>query len=159
MKKEIKRTPDEVLEARLGGLHRRQEFRQILIECMLLAGLIYVLLHYIIGITFVNGDSMEPTLKGGELVVFYRLDQEYQKGDIVIVRPEDGQQYVNRIIACGNERVDAAEEGVETPCDVPAGCYFVLGDNRQDSEDSRTFGAVEKERIAGRVFFHLGMTR
>lgn len=159
MKKEIKWNPDEILEAKLYKLHHRREFRQALIECVALAGIVYVLLHYIIGITFVSGRSMEPTLVDGELVIFYRLDQEYQKGDIVIIRQEDNTQFVRRIIACGNERVETIEEGVEVPFEIPSESYFVLGDNQADFIDSRTFGAVRKEEIVGRVFFHLGMTR
>ena len=159
MKKEIKRNPDEVLDARLNRLQHRREFRQILIECIVLAGLIYVLLHYIIGIALVSGSSMEPALSDGELVIFYRLDQEYQKGDIVIIQRENDIQYVKRIAARGNERIEIDEDGGETPFDVPAGSYYVLGDNREDSIDSRSFGAVKKEEIVGRVIFHGGVAR
>ncbi|MCI8556580.1 MAG: signal peptidase I [Lachnospiraceae bacterium] len=159
MGKRIKQDPAVILEEKLDRLQRRREFKQLFAESVILVGAIYVLLHYIIGIAFVSGSSMEPTLLDGELVVFYRLDKEYRKDDIVIIQCEDGIQYVKRIAACGNEQVEISEEGVETSYEVPAGTYFVLGDNQADSIDSRMFGAVKQEEIVGRVFFHLGMTQ
>ena len=51
------------------------------------------------------------------------------------------------------------EDGsIEFPYTVLEGSYFVLGDNRENSSDSRSFGAVSQDEIVGRVFFHLGMT-
>ncbi len=159
MGKEQKQNPEEVLERKLDRLRRRREFCQIFIECLVLVGTIYVLLHYVVGIAFVSGGSMEPTLLNGELVVFYRLDQDYRDGDIVVIRREDDIQYIKRIAACGGELVDDTVEGVEEACEVPGGAYFVLGDHLEDSVDSRSFGVVWPKEIEGRVFFHLGMTR
>lgn len=158
MGKEQKRSPDEILEYKLDRLRRRREFRQIFVECLVLVGAVYVLLQYIIGIAFVSGGSMEPTLLNGELVVFYRLDREYRKDDIVVFRREDDIQYIKRIAACGGEQVSADAEG-EEPYEVPGGAYFVLGDHLEDSVDSRSFGVIWQDEIEGRVFFHLGMTR
>ena len=122
-------------------------------------------------------------MKDGELVVFYRLDQVYQKDDIVIVGRDGGTEYIKRIVAESGDTLELSEEGklsvngteedrlavsgqtlpnvdgVEFPYTVPDGCYFVLGDNRENSQDSRTFGAVSQEEIRGRVFFHLGMAK
>ena len=142
----------------MDRLQRRREFKQLFAESVILVGAIYVLLHYIIGIAFVSGSSMEPTLLDGELVVFYRLDKEYRKDDIVIIQRKDGIQYVKRIAACGNEQVEISEEGVETSYEVPAGTYFVLGDNRNNSDDSRygDVGNIQKKNIEGGLWFVAG---
>ena len=54
---------------------------------------------------------MEPSLKDGELVVFYRLDQAYQPGDIVIIHRSDNIEYIKRVVAEPGDTVELSEEG------------------------------------------------
>lgn len=175
MDKENKQNPEEILEKKIEGIRRRREWKQFFIECIVLITAVYLTFHYVIGIAFVSGRSMEPTLKNGEMLLFYRLDREYQKNDIVIVKREGAIYYIKRIGALGGECVGLNEEGtllineevqpgtqpmpegIAYPYEVPEGEYFVLGDNRAVSRDSRTFGAVGQDEIVGRVFLHLGM--
>lgn len=175
MEKEVKQNPEKILEEKIEKIQRRHEWKQFLLECVIIVVAVYATFHYIIGIAFVSGHSMEPTLKDGEMVLYYRLDKEYQKDDIVIVRRGEGVYYIKRAVACGGGHVDLNEEGnllvdgevqsgtlpieggIGFPYEVPEGSYFVLGDNRMVSKDSRTFGAVAKKEIVGRVFLHLGM--
>jgi len=183
MRKEVRQTPNEILEEKIDKLQRSREWKHFLVECVVLAAAIYVLFHYIIGIAFVSGSSMEPSLKDGELVVFYRLDQGYRENDIVIIHREGNLEYIKRIVAAGGDTVELSDEGkllvngvpeasgtvftetratsenVTFPYEVPKGCYFVLGDNRVNSKDSRIFGAVPEAEITGRVFFHLGIAQ
>lgn len=175
MDKENKQNPEEILEKKIEGIRRKREWKQFFIECIVLVAAVYLTFHYIIGIAFVSGHSMEPTLKNGEMLLFYRLDKEYQKNDIVIVKRENAVYYIKRIGALGGECVDLGEEGmllidgeeqpgtlpmadgIAYPYEVPEGDYFILGDNRAVSKDSRIFGSVSQEEIVGRVFLHLGM--
>lgn len=175
MDKEIKQGPEEILEEKLVKVQQRQEWKRFFIECLVLMSAVYVIFHFIIGIAFVSGHSMEPTLKDGEMVLFYRLDKEYQKNDIVIVKREEDVHYIKRVAVCGGETVSLnetgelviqgnvqqgtlpTEGGIAFPYEVPESTYFVLGDNRIVSKDSRMFGAVSQDEIEGRVFLHLGM--
>lgn len=175
MKKETKQNLDEILEKKISQIQRRREWTQFLIESVVLIAAVYTVLHYVIGIAFVSGNSMEPSLLNGELLVFYRLEKEYRKGDIVIIWRDDNIQYVKRVVACGSEQLELnkegqllingqvesetqpLEDGIAYPYLVPEGDYFVLGDNRKHSMDSRVFGAVSQEEIVGRVFLHLGL--
>lgn len=150
-------TPEEILEEKIDKIHRHREWRHFFWECVVLAAAVFVVFQYVIGITFVSGVSMEPTLMDGELVVFYRLDQEYQKGDVVIIRNEDNLEYIKRIAAMEGELVEQGEE--ENAYEVPEDSVYVLGDNLENSRDSREFGAVGINEIAGRVFLHTGLVR
>ena len=182
MKKEERQSVDEILEDRIEKVQRRREWRRFLVECVVIVAAVYLIFHYCIGLAFVSGHSMEPSLKDGQLLVFYRLHSSYQPDDIVIVHRQENVEYIKRIVAEPGDVLELTEDGallvngeeesgrmtagatlpasdgVEFPYTVPEGCYFVLGDNRENSQDSRVFGAVRKEEITGRAFFHLGMT-
>lgn len=183
MKKEQLQSVDEILKERKEHIYRRKEFRRFLVECILLVALVYAAFHYVIGLAVVSGNSMEPGLADGEIVLFYRLDESYQTGDLVIIHMADGVEYIKRVAAEPGDVVEISEEGdflvngeklatptamgrtdpisenITYPYTVPAGSYFVLGDNRENSRDSRSFGAVENVEITGRVFVYVGMTR
>lgn len=183
MKQDKKLSVNEILEEKIERVQRRREWRRFLTECLIVAAAVYLVFHYVIGLAFVSGSSMEPSLRDGELVVFYRLDKAYHADDLVIIHMDENLEYIKRIVAEPGDTVDLTEDGKllvngeqeedrlvigETkavpdgtafPCTVPEGCYFVLGDNRENSKDSRSFGAVRQEDITGRVFVHLGMTQ
>lgn len=81
---------------------------------------------------YVPTASMEPTLKAGSLVLGNRLDRRFEVGDVVIFQ-HDGQLLVKRIAAVEGDIVTHKGVGIA----VPAGTCYVLGDNAEDSYDSR----------------------
>ena len=86
-----------------------------------------------------EGTSMNPTLKDGEAVLVDRA-AKIEVGDIVVAKHpfEQNSEIVKRV-----ERINER------------GHYFLIGDNLQDSNDSRHFGAVAKEYIKGKVVARL----
>ena len=83
-----------------------------------------------------EGTSMNPTLKDGEIVLVDREAVQIEVGDIVIAKhPVEQISEVVKRVARINER----------------GHYFLIGDNPEDSEDSRHYGAVTREYIKGKV--------
>jgi signal peptidase I len=125
----------------------------------------------------VEGRSMEPTLHDEDRLIINKLAYQLHDpavGDIVmLLHPTDpDQSLVKRIVAAPGDAV-AFRDGVmlrngvavdddfvparfrsfedRAPSVVPEGYYFVLGDHRNASSDSRTFGPVPKKYIAGRV--------
>ena len=87
-----------------------------------------------------EGNSMNPTLKNGEVVLVDR-EAEIAIGDIVVAKHPIEQ--ISEII----KRVGRINE---------RGHYFLVGDNLDDSNDSRNFGAVTREYIKGKVVARLG---
>lgn len=131
--------------------------------------------HFWVGAGRITDVSMLPTLPQGRYLLIdkwsYRI-RSPRRGEIVALKPsgENRWVYVKRIIGLGGEtlRIHAGrveidgrilEEPYATgethpemgPVRIPEGSYFVLGDNRANSEDSRQFGAVPRNRLLGKL--------
>ena len=157
------------------------------VQTLVYVVLAVVLLFTFVGrLSRVQGESMRETLQDRDLLLVLNgyLCGSYEAGDIVIAQRgdfNDGAPIVKRAIATegqtvdidfetGSVYVDGAEldepyirertytpEGVTFPLTVPEGCVFVLGDNRNDSKDSRhtELGAVDTRKILGKAVFVL----
>lgn len=110
----------------------------------------------------VSGPSMEKTFKSGDRLLSsraYWLVGDIRKKDVVVVHNEDGKGYIiKRVCYMPGEEVDMWNSPrseiwsmANGPYIVPQGQYYVLGDNRAVSEDSRTFGPIKKERVLGKI--------
>ncbi len=132
----------------------------------------------------VNGSSMLPTLHSSEYIIIDQVKYKFndiKRGDVVVFRapPEPNKFYIKRIIGLPNETVkiengkvsiinESHPGGFELSEDhikyntntnltykIPEGNYFVMGDNRAESFDSKDWGTLPKEEIRGRAWLRL----
>ena len=151
----------------------RRELLFLLLKANVVVTAFVILTGFIFGFDRQSGDSMDPAVKDGDLVFFYRLQKEYNRSDLVVLEKE-GDVQVRRIIAGPGDRVDISEngleingylqqeddiytdtmrfaEGIDFPVTVGQEEYFVLGDNRENARDSRIYGLVNQKEIKGTV--------
>ena len=144
--------------------------------------IVSLLFTFIIRPVRVEGDSMRETLHNGDILTILPFFYEAERGDIVVLDShEDDKLYIKRIIATEGQTVDIdfvtgavtvdgetliepyirertkLEGDVQFPLVVEKGKYFVMGDNRNHSEDSRfsSLGQVSKQDIIGEAIFRL----
>ena len=151
----------------------------------LLAGILLVLL-LLFRIVIVSGPSMNNTLLDGDylLLLSNNLYPNPKHGDIIVASKDDfkdGEPIIKRVIATEGQTVDIdfaagivyvdgialqedytltptnLAEGIAFPITVDEGCLFVMGDNRNESKDSRNpeIGLVDKREVLGKAIFLL----
>ena len=162
-------------QAAMSGSGKRGSGSRALKTVVLLAGVagIVCLRAFWVLPAYVSTRSMEPTLRPGDFFLVNRLAYRSHRpaaGDVVAVYALDREDvWVKRVVA-GPGDVVALRAGtlyrngrpVREPyarksrqamlrVKVPAGRFFVLGDNRDNSEDSRTWGTLKRDLIIGKV--------
>mgnify|MGYP003295478480 CR=1 FL=1 len=125
----------------------------------------------------VDGDSMYPTLKNNEILILKKYDKSYKRFDIVVFNYNDSKlvkrimglpgetiYYKNNELYINNNKINDVDLSVVTNdfnleeigyTVIPEGYYFVLGDNRSNSLDSRRIGLVSKDSILGTTNFSI----
>jgi signal peptidase I len=132
---------------------------------------------------YIPSGSMEPTLKPGDRVLVAKAFYTIHRGDVVVFKkpPTDNTpgitDLIKRVIGLPGDTIQAqggrvyidhkelnepwlpqVDQGVTAtfgPDVVPQGDYFVLGDNRTDSDDSRFIGPIPKDLIIGKTFVRI----
>lgn len=136
--------------------------------------LVVVLIRtFIITPVRVDGDSMKNTLKNGDILLLYKLGSINRLDIIVLDEEKDNEKIIKRVIGLPGETVaikkgkiyindkvidDEYAYGETSDFDkvtLEDDEYFILGDNRLISKDSRYFGPIKESEIKGKIVFRL----
>ena len=148
--------------------------RNFLVRLFLLITVIGILFGVVFGLTPMANADMQPAVCAGDLMLYYRLDKNLKSDDVVVFQKE-GIQYAGRIVAVPGDVVEITDESdlmvnkstvmednifyttpaydseVEYPLALKEDQYFILCDNREGANDSRSFGVVDTSEIKGKV--------
>lgn len=145
---------------------------------------VVILFTFVFRVVTVDGSSMQQTLQHKEKLLLSSVDYTPKNGDIIVLQKLDHYKYplVKRVIATEGQTVDIDfdtwkvmvdgkvidepyvnfEQGMPMlrgnltyPLTVSKGHVFVMGDNRNHSSDSRSFGLVDSRHILGKVLIRL----
>ena len=181
-KKPIELPSIEELEAEISRKKHKQNqhhlLRNALYVLITVAAVTALVAILFVPVLKTFGNSMTPTLEDGEIVAVVKTD-EAKVGEMIAFY-YNNKIFIKRVIALGGSVVDMDEAGnvfvdgapleepylteksagsgdVEFPYEVPDGMYFVLGDNRVTSADSRNsiLGCVDPDDMLGRVLFRV----
>jgi len=164
---------------------KREGFFTELLKFALIAVVIVVPIRLFVAKPFiVSGASMDPTFKTGQYLIVDELTYHFEvpeRGQVIIFKyPKDPSQYfIKRIIGLPGETVSIkggtvyitktdgttfelnepyvknVGNGADMSVTLPADQYFVMGDNRPESSDSRYWGLLPKQNIVGRAYVRL----
>lgn len=141
-----------------------------LIPYLVIILVVMLLRTFIITPIIVQGESMVPTLDGGELMILKKFDTDYKRNDIVVVNKSvEGDNLIKRVIGLPGETIRYknnklyingeiiedtfayGDTGNFREITLGEDEYFLMGDNREISLDSRTLGIIKKSEIEGTV--------
>lgn len=167
-------TPLEVIRRRRRRLMDRASIVGFFSRLALLVVLVAGVFGLVFGLMPAPNDDMSPSIGAGDLLLFYRLDDHWITGDVVVAEQE-GQRYVGRVVARGGDTVEITpqatlvvngstvlesdiyystppyESGVTYPITLAQDQLFLLCDYREGARDSRYYGPVNTQEILGKV--------
>jgi signal peptidase I len=161
--------------------NRKSPTRELVETIIVALGIALVIRFFVVEVYWVEGSSMEASLHNGERVLVNKFLYKThirgpEPGDVIVFQypRQPDRDFIKRVVAVGGDTVEIRagkvyinkQPFIEAPSAlvsdedfgpkiVPADSVFVLGDNRNNSEDSRVFGQVPIDNIRGLAFFRI----
>lgn len=151
------------------------EIKAFFIRLGVLIIFLWLLFGVFFGITPMRGEDMFPRISAGDLLFYYRLEKNFNSGDVLVFKKQ-GKLSAGRVVAHGGDSVEITGEGelkvngsvvvesnvfyktypygkkkINYPISLKKNEVFLLCDYREGGKDSRYFGAVKKREIKGKV--------
>lgn len=149
----------------------KEKYKEILSYIIIIV-VVLLIKHYVITPIKVNGNSMNNTLKNKDIMILDKISyrfQEIERFDIVVIKkgndylikrvigmPGETVEYKNNKLYINDKNID--EKFIHEKTNdfimeekIPDDCYFVVGDNRPVSNDSRYIGVINKKDILGKT--------
>ena len=170
-----KKSDNQTTEKKRQKKSTKQLLIRLLIKIAVISVAAWAFFSFVIGIHVHYGNNMHPSIRDGDLVFSFRMERPYINAAVLYER--NGKTTVGRVIAMEGSTVDIFDDGsftvngvvpteevfyptykadnsaVEFPYTVPAGKVFILNDFREDTNDSRSFGAVDMGELKGPLIF------
>ena len=149
----------------------------LLIKIAVIALAVWLVFAFVLGISINYGNNMHPAVNDGDLVVSFKLQRPYLNAAVLYRR--DGKTRAGRVVGLPGNVIDISEKGellvnnaiasediyyptykaensnISFPYMVEEGKAFILNDYREDTDDSRSFGAVDLSEIDGPLILTL----
>lgn len=165
--------PAKAQSKQKARLEYGQEWLRLAMKVLGITIVVLFIFNFIFGFVRLDNHAMQPAIKAGDLVAFFRLDKTYMPGDLCVIK-RDGKLEILRVLARSGDKVDISEqgvivngsvvlepdikgitrqfeEGIAFPVTLQEGEIFVLGDNRPRATDSRIFGPIKEQDTLGTV--------
>lgn len=156
-------------------LRQADEIKTFFTRAVLMVAIVAGMFSLLFGFHPQKNNDMSPKVSSGDLLLYYRLDDDFKAQDLVIYEKE-GKAYCGRVVARPGDSVDISEEGglivngsqmieadifyrtpryEDSPFSLPltlsVNQFYVLGDMREGAKDSRNFGPINKNEVKGKV--------
>lgn len=159
-----------------------KEFVKDFIVYVLIAIAIILTIKYVVSLEQVVGPSMQPNYRSGDLLLLNKISYRFRNPkmfEVVVISNDETKYMIKRIVGLPGDYVEYKDnklyingevtkeyfdtEGTTADFSlseleynvIPDGYYFVMGDNRENSLDSRYYGLVKRDQIVGKVQFRL----
>ena len=160
-----------------------KEFIKDSIKFIIFIVIVLLLAIYVIGLQQVVGPSMSPTYKDADINIISKINYrifDIKRNDVIVFNNDNEKNLIKRVIGLPNEYIEYKNNtlyinGINSEENflnddvitedfslkdigydkIPENMYFVIGDNRTNSKDSREIGLIKKEDIIGKVLFRI----
>lgn len=160
-----------------------KEFVKDVIKYIILAVIVLLIIIYVVSLQQVVGPSMNPNYKDGDILILNKLVYRFKKPsrfEVVAIKYQDTKYFIKRVIGLPGEKIEYKEgklyindKVIEEPFEttkvddfnlsvlgyetIPEGYYLVVGDNRENSLDSRSpqVGLIKEKDFIGKVMIRI----